>query len=354
MRNDDDGLQYLNLWQPISHTAPGDWEQRAKPFLDHVAYLVPVPQEREWFLNWGAHMVQIPGELPHHHWLFVTPTQGIGRNWLADLFGLMLKGYVALSFNLVDSLKRGFNGRLGRKLLAVVDEINEGGGSGERWRHSETLKEMLTQTIRNINPKYGAERVERNCCRMLMFSNYETALPLQTSDRRINVVRNPDTPQNEAYYKALYFLLDRKNPDRDLFVASVRELLLRRDLSKYNPGAHAANNEAKKIVVAASLTDEDRLAMELKEQHPRDLIGAHDLYAHVFGSLPDYANAVATRVTSTNYKLLALIAQKVGLVRLEKKIWSRVEQQQRAVWALRNAHVWRSANIDAIVSELNK
>lgn len=354
MRNEDDGLRYLNLWQPIPHIAPEDWQHRSQPFVDHLRYLIPITGECDWFLDWCAHMVQIPGELPHHHWLFVTPTQGIGRNWLADVVGLMLKGYVALSFNLVDSLKRGFNGRLSRKLVAVVDEINEGGGSGERWRHSETLKEMLTQTIRNINPKYGAERVERNCCRMLMFSNYETALPLQTSDRRINVVRNPDTPQSETYYKALYFLIDRKNPERDVFVASVRELLLRRDLSKYNPGAHAANNDAKKVVVAASLTDEDRLAMELKEQHPREVIFAHDLYAHVFGSPPDYDNAVATRVTSTNYKVLAHIAQKVGLIRLEKKLWSSREKKWMSVWVLRNAQCWRKANVDEIATELNK
>lgn len=35
-------------------------------------------------------------------------------------------GYVAASLDLVSILDGGFNGRMSRKLLAIVDEINEG------------------------------------------------------------------------------------------------------------------------------------------------------------------------------------------------------------------------------------
>lgn len=56
----------LNTWQPlVPADAPDDWRERVKPFLEHVAYLVPTEAERRRFLQWLAHIVQHPEVLPH-------------------------------------------------------------------------------------------------------------------------------------------------------------------------------------------------------------------------------------------------------------------------------------------------
>ena len=44
---------------------PEDWQERVKPFLEHVEFLVPIEEERERFLQWLAHIVQVPEVLPH-------------------------------------------------------------------------------------------------------------------------------------------------------------------------------------------------------------------------------------------------------------------------------------------------
>jgi primase-polymerase (primpol)-like protein len=288
----------LNLWKPRPHNPPQDWEARVHPFLEHVGYLVPDDAERQRFLDWLAHVEQKPGELPHAHYLMIATSQGVGRNWLSNLLACVWAGHVALDYDLKASLNSGFNGQLSRKLLAVVDEINEG-GTGERWQHSEKLKSMVTTSERFINAKYGLQHSEVNCCRWLLFSNYESALPLHSDDRRWNVIRNPSEPKDADYYLQLYrTLADTK------FIASVRELLRTRDISQFNPGARAVMNEAKEAVVATSMTQEDEKAAELVESCPRDLILSEHLFEVIYDIDPSMAGDASRR-----WKLLAPIAR---------------------------------------------
>lgn len=58
-------------------------------------------------------------------------------------------GYAALSYNLGASLRSGFNGLLAGKLLAVVDEIDEG-ASGRRYQMQQDLKQLITEETRAI------------------------------------------------------------------------------------------------------------------------------------------------------------------------------------------------------------
>ncbi|MCB1378981.1 MAG: hypothetical protein KDK89_11525 [Alphaproteobacteria bacterium] len=341
----DDGRPALNLWKPRTHTAPPDWQERAKLFDEHVAYLVPVEDERKRFLDWLAHVEQKPGVLPHNHYLMIAPQQGVGRNWLAAVLAHVWAGNVAMDFDLKARLASGFNGQLSRKLMAVVDEINEG-GTGERWQHSEKLKSMVTASHRFINMKYGLQFTEKNCCRFLIFTNYETGLPLTAEDRRINAIRNPDKPKDEAYYQRLYGTLF---PEADpQFVASVREYLRRRDITGFNPGARAAMNEAKKAVVAASMTRQDEIAAELVAAHPRDLITAEDLFTTVFDLDPNFsANA------NRQWALLPAIARKAGIEPMPKP-FALFGRPRVKVWAVRNAQGWREASVLAVEQELTR
>lgn len=339
----DDGRPAYNLWKPRAHTPPNDWRQRAQLFVDHVAFLVPVPAERERFLDWLAHIEQHPGILPHSHYLMIATQQGVGRNWLAAVLAHVWSGYVAMDFDLKASLNSGFNGQLSRKLLTVVDEINEG-GTGERWQHSEKLKSMMTASHRFINAKYGLQHTEKNCARWLIFTNYETGLPLSAEDRRLNVVLNP-APESEAYYARLYNVL---YPVADAqFVAAVRQFLRDRNISNFNPGARPEMNEAKQAVVAASMTHHDEAAAELVETHLQDLITAEDLFRKVFGVDPSMTDA------NRKWAVLPPIARKAGIQPLPKpfRLFGRSKVK---VWALRNAQRWRDADSVAVEKELTR
>ena len=343
--NSEDGRWALNLWKPRPHTAPSDWQQHIQIFVEHVAYLIPDEVERNRFLDWLAHTEQQPGVLPHNHYLMIATQQGVGRNWLAAVLAHVWSGHVAMDFDLKSSLANGFNGQLSRKLLAVVDVINEG-GAGERWQHSEKLKSMVTASHRFINVKYGLQHTEKNCCRWLLFSNYETALPLTADDRRWNVIRNPSEPKSdEGYYRRLYGKL-YPVPDAK-FIASVRQFLRARPIAGFNPGARAAMNMAKEAVVANSMTPEDENAAALVDTCPRDLIIAEHLFEAIFGMDPD--NTFTD--TSRRWKLLGPIARKAGIEPMPKPfaMFGRAKQK---VWILRNPQRWRGAHALAVEQEL--
>lgn len=90
------GDRAYNLWTPPTLLpVPHDWQERVQPFLQHVAYLVPIDAERSRFLCWLAHIFQHPGVLPHTCYLMVATETGIGRGTLASILVRALRGYVA-------------------------------------------------------------------------------------------------------------------------------------------------------------------------------------------------------------------------------------------------------------------
>jgi Family of unknown function (DUF5906) len=294
-------------------------------------------------LDWLAHIEQKPWELPHHHFLLFTTVQGVGRNLLAYMLTQVWAGNVALDFDLKQTLNRGFNGQLSQAFLAVVDEVHEG-HQGVGWQHSEKLKSMITTRERHIDEKYGLQRSELNCCRWLVFSNFESALPLDENDRRWNVIRNPNTPQTPEYYRALYKLLDD-----GLFIASIREYLRQRDLAKFNPGARAVMNEAKHAVVAMSLSDEDQRARELVAHWSCDLIEGSVLYEQVYGD--STYNAGQSEVMS-NMRRLRKIAESAGIKKYPHMIY---ESRDRVyAWVLRNYQHWAQQRPEVVLATLRK
>ena len=271
---DPKGREALNTWSPVDRSVPpGD----ASLFLEHVGYLFGDDAPR--FLDWLAHIEQRPGELPHHGWVHISDTHGTGRNWLAGVVARLWPGYGAINFDLSGMLRTGFNDRLSSKLIAVVDEIREGGNDA-KWDNAETMKRVITEEYRTINPKFGRIREEFNACRWLIFSNHISALTLDEHDRRFNVVHNEAPPRAPDYYARLYASL--KEP---AFIAGVAHLLRTRDLSSFNPGAHAAMNAAKEAVVAASRSEADEALVELVKHWPVDVIHTSTLGELITGQL---------------------------------------------------------------------
>ena len=327
---DPEGKSAANTWRAIKRTKEaGD----ASMFLRHIDYLFGVDAMR--FLDWLAHIEQRPGELPHTGWVHVSPMQGTGRNWLASVLCRLWSGYVAASFDLAGTLHSGFNGPLSQKLLAVVDEINEGGTDG-RWENAETLKSLVTSEHRHINPKYGHQRLEYNACRWLIFSNHTSALPLTERDRRFHIVRNDNPPMPSEYYKQLYAAL--KEPG---FIAGVAELLRTRDLSAFNPGDHAVMNDAKREMVAASRSEADDAIAHLVAYHPSDVIANSALGAML-------TNQFAGKMTAHHKHAL----ERAGVRPYQKAI--RLGTVVSKVSILRNHSFWKEASTHQIQDELNK
>jgi len=329
-----DDIKAINTWRvPPRVMPPADWRRRAQPFLDHLAFLVPVRAEREFLLDWLAHIEQRPGELPHVHVLMFTQRHGIGRNWFSSVLARVWPGVTALDVDLPALLDGKYNGRLSRKLLAVVNEVREGGANA--YRHADRLRTLLTDERRRINPKYGREYDEFNAVRWLMFSNHESAVPLDRFDRRVYAIRNPDKPRGANYYKKLYALATD-----GLFIASVREALRCRAIKKFNPGMHAPQTETKQQVIEASMSDAELEMQDVVESYASACITSDALGRRLFGAGSSRSERAALRY----------IAPRAGAQKFGKRV--QVRGAQHHVWVLRKHARWMDASTTAIAQEI--
>lgn len=290
---DPEGRQCVNLWNGYRHTL-GD-PSEAAIFVEHIRWLFG--DRADDFLDWLAHIVQKPGELPHTIWLHISPFTGTGRNWISGVLAKVLTGYAALSVDLIGMLESPFNAVISRKVLAVVDEIREG-GSGQ-WRHAENLKQIITAPVRKINAKYGRETLEHNACRWLIFSNHRNAIPLSDEDRRVEVVSCNDQPKSEGYYSLLYQVLDDKG-----FISGVAAFLAYRDIRHFNPGRHAKLTADKQATIAASRSPILTELIEFSREYPFELVTAARLSAVVGGAVGPEAKAFAHAANEAGWEKL--------------------------------------------------
>ena len=246
-----------------------------------------------------------------------------GAHWISSVLVRIWRGYVAASLDLASILEGGFNGSMSRKLLAIVDEINEGGNAS--YRHAQTLRQIVTAEHRHINPKYGRQHVEYNACRWLMFSNHTGAIPLGEDDRRFWIVAHEGAPRNEGYYIDLYGRLS--DP---LFITSVAEFLRRRDINGFRPGERPPLNAAKAELIAFSQTEDDTTLREIVAHWPVDLITSYELTKLLEEGGP---SRPATRHAMDRAGIRRLGTQKVKL---------HVQGPQRC-YAVRNFDRWAAA-----------
>jgi hypothetical protein len=307
----------FNTWRGLSPMAyPEDWQERVKPFLEHVEFLVPIKEERERFLQWLAHIVQRPEVLPHTCYLMTTPTTGVGRNLLASIIVRVLRGYVAAGISLPELLDGGFTGRLSKKLMAIVDEAKEGSGE-RRYQRGERFKSIVNEEYRHINPKYGHQSVEKNCCRWLLFSNHHDAIPFDNSDRRVNVVANPkERKKDAAYYERLYGLLND-----NAFIGSVRRWLETLDISSFRPGEHAPMNEAKERALNEMLTETERAVFEFKEECKTDLMSRYRIRCH----------ATEKGQLHVNDTHLTHAIRRAGMTNTGRRVWTKRKDDKNKI-----------------------
>lgn len=270
---DFDGHSAVNIWTPTVRPRPAaGWEERVAVFLRHVDFLIPVQREREQFLDWLAHCEQQPQVLPHHGYLMFTETFGIGRNWLASVLVRVWRGEVAASVNLPALIDSGFNGSISGKRLAVVDEVHVSDGGRSRYAVESRLRQLLTEEVRIINPKYGREHSEWSALRWLLLSNHPDAIPMPRHDRRFAVIQNPSVCLSPDHYASLYGQLD--DP---AFIGAVGWFLAQRDISAFRPGAMPELNDAKLTVIDATTPELDKELAAVMHEWQAPVAAAEDL-----------------------------------------------------------------------------
>jgi hypothetical protein len=337
--SNEEGVPCFNTFKPFARQKAkelGD-ASLAQPFVDHISWLFG--DRADHFLDWLAHIEQQPGVLPQTAWLHIASNTGLGRNWISSVLVRVWPGYVASNFDLVGSLSSSFNGPLSHKLLAQVDELNEAHHAQSKWSFSERLKSMLNCEYREINNKYGAQVREKNACRFLMFSNHISAIPLEETDRRIEVVICDSKPQDEGYYRELYSQLHDEK-----FIASVAKFLMERDISAFNPGATALATEHKQSATAISKSEADEAIEYLVEHWPHEVIPTTLITQYLPFTHESVLKHVRTRAGISPYI-------SPGKTKCDP---IRVDEQVSRLAVIRNSDLWSRASLVDVKAEARK
>jgi len=212
-----------NLWKgfPVK-PAVGDCSK----FLQHVEKVVCKGNVgvADYVLNWCAHLVQRPAELPEVA-LVLRGLQGTGKGvFVRALTGLVGTAHSAHLTSMNQIVGR-FNLHLAGKLLIFADEALWGGN-----RQSEgALKALITEPRIAIEAKNRDIVSVQNYARLVVASNATWAVPLDSDDRRFLVLDVSDAHKEDTnYFAAIAAELDNGG------LAALMKFLRDRDLSTFS------------------------------------------------------------------------------------------------------------------------
>ncbi len=224
-------------------------------FVNHMNYLFPIKEERDWFVGWMALNVQFPEMRCKTVPLHISIEHGTGRGWLVKLIGALL-GTWNVSNTKMESLysHRGnavYNNYLDRSLVCAIEEVREG---AMRFEVSEHIRDILIEDRLEVNIKGGTKNTQDVYTNFFFMSNHPDALVLKKEDRRINVFKGVHPPNDKEYYDRLYNWLGPSIDEPSNAVGQLFWYLRKYDLNKFK-GERCFKNEAREVLIQNNMTE---------------------------------------------------------------------------------------------------
>lgn len=163
-------------------------EGNPQPFLDHMAKILPVQDDRNILFGYMAHVVKYPGhKIP---WApLVQSAQGIGKGVIKEVMSHavgMIYTHFPNAAMMADSGAK-FNGWMRNKLFILCDEIRV----DEKRDMIEALKPLISESRIEVQSKGVDQRLDDNFTNWMFFSNFKDAIPVTSNDRRFAVFYSP-------------------------------------------------------------------------------------------------------------------------------------------------------------------
>ncbi len=244
-----DGRLWVNTAHFPTFTDDKYDESRLRVFWNHMRYLMPNVDERNWFIEWMAFNIQRPAMRCKVTPLHVSLPFGTGRGWVVECMEKLLGPWNTTKATMPELCGEGSKGQyhdyFDKSLLCCVEEVYEG---GKRYTVADVLRDKLTENRLNINLKYGGKGTRDIYTNFMWMTNHNDACVLPSGDRRIYVIQGPDYVNPTAYYDALYSWLE--NDDN---IATLWYWLYDLDLSEFN-WKTAEMTEAKQTMIEYNFT----------------------------------------------------------------------------------------------------
>lgn len=251
---------YLNSYRaPVFEKPENPAQEHLKPFMDHIEYMFPDENEREWFLSWMALNIQHPENRCKVTPLHVSVREGTGRGWMVELMNDLLGSWNCRSVKIEEVTDAKFNAFLANSLLIFVDEVYEPGGG--KFRVMDKIRATLTENQIEINEKNVKARKRDIHANFFLMTNHPDALSISDTDRRINVLWCDADPlampnAGEDYFDQLYaWKKSGKN------VAALYYFLLERDLSGFK-WQRSFKGKSRERLIANSMSDVERAFLD--------------------------------------------------------------------------------------------
>lgn len=263
---------FYNRWHPHLVPLPNSVsDDDVKPWLDHVAYLVPDKTERDSLLDFFAHIVQRRGEKVRWAPLIVGK-QGTGKDLMIKPL-LMFFSHNARDIK-PEQLTARFNNFLENELL-VVQEMKKTNRTSGVYNSIKTLLAGTADDINYVEQKYKSPYAVPNVVNSVFFSNHPDCIDMDPEDRRFLIIMSNADKRAFDYYVGLAETFYRVQSGW----RKVIRWLMQRDLANFDasrPPAQTISKEAfmedqrttLSLVVADLLTKgqfKDRVAVTARE-----------------------------------------------------------------------------------------
>lgn len=345
---DEFGEDYFNCYQaPPWEVLEGDEaemeDELIQEFIDHMKYLFPKEEEREFFINWLAFNVQHPDRRCKFTPLLVSTHHGTGRGWLVELMQKLLgvnnTSVAKMSVMGGEGGESAYHNYLYRSVFCAVHEVRE--GSKNAFAISDKVRDILTEDHLQLNLKYGANGNQRIYTNFLLMSNHVDALKLAEEDRRIWVSVFRGEPMDEDYYIRLYDWKDKTNRG----VRALFSWLTKRDILGWNGAGRAPMTEGKRAMIGASTSVVKDAFLRLLKSPPVDLMIEAEVVGAVMEIVAEEDDAAALGVGTGEIKHLLRehceqLKGKDGAIRQVKAMRRDGKKTGLRPWILANAHRW--------------
>lgn len=257
------GNRLLNLWIGSEVRPSGQKlsREQATPFYDFLQRLFPLETERNYFLNWLAHVVRHP-EKRVNATVLLRSSQGVGKGFLTEVLITGLLGKSSVGTVALGDVVGNFNDALVGKTLILIDEV---------YRNPEStvnaLKSIQGNKTITLRRKHIPDTTVDNYLSFLMSSNDANPLLLDSEDRRFWVPAFINHKESRA--ETMLFLNSTLKPwlMEQGGMQIVRDLLETVDLSGFEPWGDPPMTDSKRAMIGLKATSQltSFVAEQIKE-----------------------------------------------------------------------------------------
>lgn len=328
-------LDCINVWVP-SDVEPEEGD--VSPWLDLVKDVFDNDKAAmEHVIGFLAFTAQYPGERINHA-LVIQGVQGIGKDSILMAMTKVLGNHNVSQVTL-QNVESQFNDWLFGKQFIIFQEML---APGRRSIYNK-LKTYITDPLHTINAKHLPLQRVPNRANYVFLTNYEHALSIDASDRRMWVWYSKMTPKSPDYYGRFYkWLADKRSADYLL------HFLLNYDTSKFNPTAAPPMTSAKRSMIKASSSEVEQYLREAATNGSWPM--TYDLVSpmHLFAAIRPLMRVSLGMVVEA----LDHISGKDSEVKNRPRVKGDAKHEQRIrIRAIRNLEKWYEADAHTLLKE---